>query len=253
MDPDLKARLQFDLRPFSMPPGLRVLVPGWPQARWGQGGRSLVFLGSFLASSASAFWAWGTWVGWVALSFAFFTHVASAVDAVTQSVFPRRWRLAAIPLAAGTLAMFLYAPSVFLLSQVAWLEFETDEPGRGYLVDFRAYRGAAPRQGEWIWMHFPALTEDGAAEVVAVPGQKVEWTGRTWKVDGRDLPLHGTLRQAAWPQTCQFVVPEDQILVEPEYSDVLEPPAGLLVLVPSESVMGRAWARYYPVWDRRLL
>lgn len=253
MKSDGEALTRLDRRPFNAPPGLRVLAPGWPQARWGQSGRSCVFLGSFLASLASTFWEWGTWVGWVALAFAFFTHVASAVDASTQSVFPRRRMLAAMPFAAATLAFLLYAPCVVVLSQVAWPEFERDEPSRGYLVDFRAYDSAAPRKGEWIWMHLPAPAVDGPAEVVAVPGQQVEWTGRAWKVDGRDLPLHGPSRLAAWPQTCRFTVPDDQILVEPEYPEFAEPPTGLLVLVPAESVIGRAWARYYPVWDRRLL
>ncbi len=187
------------------------------------------------------------------MGFAFFSHVASSVDATLQSVFPRRRLLAAAPLAAATLAASLYIPLVLVLSQVAWLEFVPDEPGRGYLVDFRAYRLSTPRKGEWIWMHLPARANDGPGEVVAVPGQKVEWTGRAWKIDGRDLPLHGPLRLAAWPQTCQFTVPEDQILVEPEYPDLSEPPTGQLVLVPAESIIGRAWARYYPIWDRRLL
>ncbi len=28
---------------------------------------------------------------------------------------------------------------------------------------------------------------------------------------------------------------------------------GSLVLVSHEQIVGRAWAQYYPVWDRRLL
>ena len=57
----------------------------------------------------------------------------------------------------------------------------------------------------------------------------------------------------AWPMTCHFRVPAHQFLVEPE-EDMASPPAtGPLFLVAQDQIIGRAWARYYPVWDRRLL
>jgi hypothetical protein len=58
---------------------------------------------------------------------------------------------------------------------------------------------------------------------------------------------------AAWPQACRFKVPADQVLVEPEEEDGAPPLTGSLVLVSHDQIIGRAWAQYYPVWDRRLL
>jgi hypothetical protein len=53
-----------------------------------------------------------------------------------------------------------------------------------------------------------------------------------------NLPLHG---------------PREPVLVEPE-DDVASPPAtGSLLLVSQDRIVGRAWAQFYPVWDRRLL
>jgi hypothetical protein len=48
-------------------------------------------------------------------------------------------------------------------------------------------------------------------------------------------------------------VPPEQVLVEPEEQGGGPPSIGSLVLVPRDQIIGRAWARYYPVWDRRLL
>ena len=72
-------------------------------------------------------------------------------------------------------------------------------------------------------------------------GQEVEWTGRKWLVDGRDCPWHTSLRLAAWPQTCRFQVPKDQVLVEPEADGNSDVVAGPLVLVSAERIIGRAW------------
>ena len=92
-----------------------------------------------------------------------------------------------------------------------------------------------------------------AARVVAVAGQEVEWTGHEWRVNGQEPRLLAPLRIAAWPQVCQFRVPADQVLVEPEDDGDSPATTGSLVLVSQDQIIGRAWAQYYPVWDRRLL
>jgi hypothetical protein len=86
-----------------------------------------------------------------------------------------------------------------------------------------------------------------------VSGQEVEWTGRSWKVDGhaRLLPAH--LRLMTWPLTCRFKVPANQILVEPQDESETTSRLGPLVLVSPNRIIGRAWAQFYPVWDRHLL
>ncbi len=235
------------------PPGLRILVPGWPQAYWGQNARALVFSGSFLASVLSAVLGWGSWEGWIGLLFAFFSHVASTADSISRCSFPRLRVSVAVGVTAVVLGTLIYAPGVFVASEVAWPGFESTNPARGYLVDYRAYRRSKPREGEWIWMQLPTHPLRYAAQVVALPGQTVEWTGREWKVDGQDRNVRFPAHLSGLPQPCSFTVPEDQLLVEPDSSTDEEEPAGMLVLIPDDLVIGRAWAQYYPVWERKLL
>ena len=72
-------------------------------------------------------------------------------------------------------------------------------------------------------------------------------------VDGHQCNVHSSLRLGAWPQVCRFKVPSDQILVEPDDEGASTPSLGPLVLVPPDGIIGRAWAHFYPVWDRHLL
>src|SRR5262245_6848620 len=70
-----KAANQFgfaDRRPFDRPAGAKLFVPGWPQWCWRQRERAIVLVGSFLLSLSVGVWAWGTWLGWTLLAFAFF-------------------------------------------------------------------------------------------------------------------------------------------------------------------------------------
>lgn len=244
------ARL-LERRPFDCPAGLRMLFPGWPQYFWGQRQRGWVLAGLFSTALAMGFWSWGTWVGWGLFAVAFVTHVASVVDSLRQASFPVYRSRAGLPLATAALALVFYLPPWLILSIVAWPGISSGA-GRGYLVNCWAYRDAKPQRGDWIWMRLP-FGEPRSALVLAVAGQDVEWTGRTWRVDGRDGPLHGPLRLNAWPQACRFRVPPSQFLVEPEDLGVSSPPTGPLVLVTPEEIIGRAWARIYPVWERRLL
>jgi hypothetical protein len=77
-----------DRRPFQHPAGLRLLVPGWPQGRWGQRARASVLAGSFAVSLGMGLWSWGTWAGWGFWAFAFASHVTSVLDAMRQTSFP---------------------------------------------------------------------------------------------------------------------------------------------------------------------
>jgi len=246
------ARL-IDRRPFESPIGLKLLVPGWPHFCWGQPERGWVFLGSFSISLFVGLWTWGIWLSWVVLGFAFMTHIASATDGLRQRsfpIYPSRTALAVVALALGLL---VYLPAFLFLSLIACPGFEPDGTGNGFLINLSAYRGAAPRQGQWIWMRPSPLGEPRAAQVVAVSGQEVEWTGLSWKIDGQQRPLATHLRLMALPQACRFQVPANQILVEPQDDGVSTPPLGPLVLVSPDRIIGRAWAQFYPVWDRRLL
>lgn len=240
-------------RPFEAPAGLRLLVPGWPQLAWGQFDRGRVLLGSFSVALATALMAWGTWLAWGLLAFAFLAHIGSAVDAVQQSSFPVYRRRVAVPIITGVLGAAIYLPFLLTLLEIAWPGSSPDQSGQAYLVNCWAYRGAEPHRGEWVWLRLIPSGQARAARVVAVSGQELEWDGHDWRVDGRMPRRIVPRRETSWPRDCRFRVPPGQILVEPEEEGGVPPTTGSLVLIPKDRVIGRAWAKYYPVWERRLL
>lgn len=242
-----------DRRPFERPAGPRLLVPGWPQFAWGQRERGFVLLASFLVGIGAAIMAWGTWLAWCFFTFAFVAHVTSASDAIRQGSFPVYSRRAALPVAA-VLGATIYLPILLGLAVTAWPGAAQDRTRNVYLVNRWAYRGAAPRKGHWVWLRVPPTGHLHAARVVAVAGQEVEWNGHEWRIDGRRSRHVAPARSLAWPQICRFRVPPHQVLIEPEQEDEESTAAtGSLVLVDQDQIIGRAWAQYYPVWDRRLL
>jgi hypothetical protein len=243
-----------DLRPFQSPVGLKMMVPGWAQFSWGQHQRGWAFVGSFGAALGVALWTWGTYLAWACFAFAFVAHVTSVTDALRQSSFPLYPDRTGLLFVSGALASVFYLPVLCVLSMIARPGFEVAGTRSGFLVNCWAYRGGEqPREGQWIWMKLPPWGEQLAGRVVAVSGQEVEWTGRRWRVDGKDRSLHSTLRLSAWPQTCRFTVPSHQVLVEPDEDGATLEGLGPLVLVSPDRIIGRAWAHFYPVWDRRLL
>jgi hypothetical protein len=243
-----------DRRPYESSAGLKMMVPGWPQFSWGQRQRGWVLVGSFAVALAVGLWTWGTWLGWGFFAFAFVTQVTSVTDVLRQGSFPiYPSRTALISVSSG-LALLFYFPSLFVLWVIARPGFEADAAGSGFLVNCWAYHGdARPREGQWIWMELPPLGAKRAGRVVAVSGQEVECTGARWRVDGHECQLHSSLPVTALPQSCRFKVPSDQILVEPDEEGESAPKQSPLVLVPPDRIIGRAWAHFYPVWDRHLL
>ena len=147
----------------------------------------------------------------------------------------------------------LYLPALLVLIDTAWPVAASPRSRGVYLTNCWAYRRAAPVRGDWVWLRLPPRGALGVARVVAVAGQELEWTGRGWRIDGRPTRLFHPLRHAAWPRDCLFRVPAGQVLVEPREDGNAPPTAGWLVLVPQDQIIGRAWARYHPVWERRLL
>jgi hypothetical protein len=242
-----------DRRPFESPAGLRLFVPGWPQLAWGQRERGWVLLGSFLVAIGAGILAWGTWLSWSFLAFAFLAHVTSTTDAIRQGSFPVYSRRTVVPMIGGAFAAFLYVPALLTLIAMAWPGSAPDRSRSVYLVNCWAYRSAQPRGGHWVWLHLPPQGRFHAARVVAVAGQEVEWDGSQWRVDGQTQQLLAPARTTAWPRACRFRVPADQVLVKPEEEEGSPSTTGSLVLVEQDQIIGRAWAQYYPVWDRRLL
>jgi hypothetical protein len=239
--------------PFESTSGLRILVPGWAQFRWGQHQRGWVLGGTFALALLVGLWTWGTRLSLGFVALAFLTHVASATLGLKQNSFPSYSSRVSPFFLSGALAVFFYVPLFLMLSLIAWPGFEPDGNGIGYLVDRCAYRSATPRAGDWIWMSAPSLGQPRAARVVAVSGQEVAWTGSDWTVDGRVHSLVNPIRLPVWPQACRFTVGVDQVLVEPQDDGVSSPPLGPVVLVARNRILGRAWAQFYPIWERRLL
>jgi len=242
-----------DRRPFDSPAGFKGLVPGWPQLGWGQHDRAIVLMGSYLSAIAAGFWTWGTWVSCGFFVFAFLAQVTSATDALRQSSFPLYPSRASLILVGASFALGIYLPAALILLTLAWPGFSEPEIHTGYVVNRWSYRHAPPQRGDWIWTRLTSHGTPHAAQIVATAGQEVEWTGRSWRVDGLPWALRGSLRLTAWPQACRFQIPTDQVLVEPEVPEVSTSTIGPLVLVHSDAIVGRAWARIYPMWDRHLL
>jgi hypothetical protein len=76
------------------------------------------------------------------------------------------------------------------------------------------------------------------------------------RVEGEGVPWDAP--RSAWRlRELAFLVPEGRALVAPEglpdRDDVKGAASCGLVLVETDRIEGRAWARLYPVWDRGLL
>ena len=232
--------------------GLRALVPGLPQWGWRQPERALVLFGAFASALAMGLTAWGTWAGWLLLAFAFGAHVTSTVDVIRQAAFPGFGRLVPWASASFGLGLGCYAPALAVASVLAW---PATRPGDGYLVNRWAYRHGEPAAGEWAWVRPDGGAEALVARVVATAGRAVTWADDRLRVDGQAVP--GGRELTGWrPGELSFDVPEGFVLVAVEPAAPWPPSAGArcgLQLVPRRLVFGRAWARLYPIWARRLL
>jgi hypothetical protein len=237
-----------------MPPaGLKALVPGYPQWAWRQGERGLVLFGSFAAAFAVAVFAWGTPTGLVVLAFAFTTHAVSAVDAVRQSAFPSAGRWSTWAGVSGGLAVGVYAPLLTVATLVAWPGIRGGSSTEGYLVNCWAYQRAEPRRNEWVWYRPTPRSEPRVGRVVAGRGQEVEWSRNQLRVDGRPDLAAAPFRSLSPPHEMVYRVPEGHVLVEPDGGLSRRRSTDGLMIVEREQIVGRAWARLYPVGERRLL
>jgi hypothetical protein len=234
-----------------------AIVPGLPQWRRGQRSRGAVLFGSYLSALAVGAFGWGSGLGSVLLGFAFFAHCASVADAIRQSAFPgfgpwAPWFSAAFGLGAAG-----YVPALAIALNVAC---PVRGPEGGYLVDRSAYLQRAPEPGHRVWLvggdgrHEPCLVA-----VVATGGQEVSWSRSGMLVDGR-RPAVGPVSVSDWSRSRgTFRVSERSMLVvciEPDCPRIVraagDPGTDLksLELVPDDRVLGRAWARSYPIFRR---
>ncbi len=238
-------------RPRRAVVGLTFLLPGVPQWLWSQRERGLVLFGSFAASLSAGLFAWGTRTGLVLLAFAYLTHVASSSDAIRQWAFPGFGRWVPVVSTSAGLAIGCYGPAILFGSLVAWPGLGGGDSRDGYLVNRLAYQGREPDRGESVWLGPDRGAEGGTvAEVVARPGEEVEWSDTRLRVQGRDVEL-SPFRPGRAPSCLVFKVPDDQFLIAFRNADPLRPKPW--ELVPRSRLEGQAWAKLYPVWERRLL
>jgi hypothetical protein len=234
---------------------LRILIPGYPQWAWRQRERALVLFGSYLVAVGVGLFAWGTPIGMAVLAFAYGTHVASATDAVRQRAFPGFGRWVPMISASGGLGLGIYAPALALATLFAWPGMGSGLAREGYMVNCRAFRNTPPRPGEWIWLQSSPWGGGRLGRVIAGPGQEIGWSGEQFRVDGQ-LPPPGlaSCRRPRRPAAdLIFTVPRNHALIAPASPGSPEPVPGNLVLVPRDQILGRVWARLYPIRARQFL
>jgi hypothetical protein len=233
------------------------LIPGYAQWSWRQRERGLVLFGSYLAAVGVGVFAWGTSIGLVVLAFAFGTHVVSAVDVIRQGSFPGFGRWMPLVSASGGLAVGVYAPVLSVATLLAWpAMFDASTP-EGYVVNRWAYRDRPPVQGDWVWLRSSPWGELRIGRVLANAGQEVEWSGGRLRITGEmqapGAPTGSPFRSSWTPDELAYSVPEGHVLVSLGAGRRPENGAGGSVLVPDDQVVGRVWARLYPIGDRQLL
>ena len=235
------------------PAGARLLVPGFPQWSWRQRERGLILFGSFAGALLVGLFTWGTTLGLAVLLFAFATHAFSAADAVRQYAFPGFGRLVPALATSAGLGAFCYAPALAMASVFAWPIAIEERPREGYFVNRWAYRETSPTAGETVWLRPTRGARPKVARVVAGPGQRVEWSGERFRVDDQVVE-ESPFRVAGSPAGFDMTIPEGHLLVtfgaDPHRGRGV--PGGWEV-IDQDDVRGRAWARSYPIWDRRLL
>jgi hypothetical protein len=233
--------------------GWRIVIPGYPQWTWHQRERALVLLGSYLVAVGVGLFAWGTPVGLAVLAFAYGTHVASVSDVVRQQAFPGFGRRVPMVSAAGGLGLGLYLPAMAVATLFAWPGTGGGLFSDGYLVNCGAYRSALPCGGDWVWLRSSAWDQGRLARIVAGPGQEVAWSGEQLSIDGRPPPPGFSWRPRPRLVDLRFIVPGDHVLIAPASPESAGMPAAGPLLVARGQILGRAWARLYPIRERRFL
>jgi hypothetical protein len=231
---------------------MKILIPGLAQIAWGQSDRGLVLLVSFATAIVTTLFCWGNPLSWGFFAFAFATHLLSTIDVLRQRAFPTfPTGLALVSLM--TTGLLVYAPIATILWLCAFPASADGTPGVGFLVNSLAYPSGLPTPGQWICLRPSAASAVRVGQVVATAGQEVEWTGRVWQVDGKDLTLVHPGLLPYYPNGWRFRVPARHVLIgaqPPPKQKNSEPP---LQIVAQDQIVGRVWARYYPFWNRCLL
>src|SRR5262249_60889207 len=89
------------------------------------------------------------------------------------------------------------------------------------------------------------------AQVLAGPGQGVEWSDGRLIVGGQVVPWVPP-KSSNLPHRMTFTVPDGQVLISAPTGSLQESSCGM-VFVPRERLAGRASAKMYPIWGRTFL
>jgi hypothetical protein len=192
-------------------------------------------------------------MGWILLALASVVHMIASLDLLRQRAFPSFPRGTALAAAIVVIAVTVYLPISAVLMLCALPTHSNSSSEVGYLVNRLAYLANPPAQGHWIWLSPSSADLPRAGWVVAVAGQEVEWMGKRWLVDGKELVNPPLGMFPRYPDGWRFRVPENHVVVGPDTYRTQKEAASPLVIVCRDRIVGRAWARYYPVWDRCLL
>jgi hypothetical protein len=232
--------------------GLAVLIPGFVQLSWGQRDRGMVLLGTFASCLGTSFFCWGKPLGWGLFVLACLTHVAASMDVQWQRAFPVFSSKVSLCVTVLGMNLVVYLPLAIGLYSLALPTGPDGKSGVSYLVNRWAYKLGEPSPGQWIWLRLSPASAPRAGQVVAVAGQEVQWTGRQWRVDGKNIRFVQPAFLPFSPQAWDFRVPADHVVCGPEAPGSMSGSSGL-VIVGREQIVGHAWARYHPFWKRRLL
>ncbi len=240
-------------RPQSFCLGLRVFVPGWSQWALGERSRARVLGGTFVVSLAVGLFAWGSIPGLLILLFAILTHITSVAQATHVSAFPgfgigARWFASSFGIGLVGYGPLLVAASHFAMP--------VQEEGIGYLVNRCAFESNKPSAGDLVWVETSQKNQRSRtiAVVIATEGDWVEYRQQLIRVNGEPR-LDVASAPLIW---MSFEVPPGELVIadaQPEsLGDSVTQVASIqsIQVVPVEAGLGRAWARTYPVWSRRL-
>ncbi len=230
-----------------------AFVPGWSQFRSGRPELGLLILSTFASALVSSLLTWGTVLSFAFLVAAFLTHSASAADAIVTAAFPGFRRRVVMISVSIVLAAGAYLPGASACLRRGFPAWQSRPLMGGFLVDLSAYRDARPQGGQHVWLKPTGWSRPQLARVLATSGQEVAIRKGVVFVGGRAVE-GATMRNAQAGDTFALSVPDDHLLVAYQSAD--DPEMSLPAnweLIPETEVVGHAWARTYPIWNRRLL
>ena len=241
-------------QPFSTNvPRLTYLLPGYPQWTGGRKLRGALLGGAYVISALVLLVFWGHPATWLCLIASVVVQALSWVEAVRQNPFSGMTPTPVLAVTGGGLSLALHAPAFALLSLLAWPSYGPDPTNGSYLVNRLAYKDRLPEPGQWVWLDGSVTGIQSAARVVAVEGQSVEWTGKRWLVDGKEIEIDSSQALAAYPRKFSFLVPGNHVLIDPETRARPGEDRAPLIAVEIDHIAGRVWAKCSPLWERGLL